>query len=343
MIGRRAAGRGGLGMVVDMSEGVPVYRWQDTQPPRLRDTIAAPRSSVAKTAPMTHLASVAGVPSVPTLSADKSASTASLLSGSVGQSPARLAPSRQIKSSHRSASQHHPSVASWVDEVTKVASVPEQPPLLQPSSRMPFVRVTVSAGPNMNSRPVARKATPVRSSVPPLQVKTHPSVATRPPTAVTAPDMKLPSHSSASSSASWSTTPSMRIPADATHGRVNRTEVFDAPFAHHLQPALVAIRTGNPSPHPGLRAGHYLPPRAHNTFPPFPPFPAFPAFPTFPAFPAFPAFPQVSCVLPVGTTASHTDPLAEMVDACPFLLSMALQFPAFPQVRPLSVAVIRLS
>lgn len=304
-------------MVVDMSEGVPVYRWQGAPPSPPQAVVVSPSSSLAHSMPLVHPATVQAVPVMQNVSAGRSASTQSLLSGSRGQPPGAFAPSQQIGTTRRSASQHHPSVASWVDEVTKVAPVPHPPPLLQHSSRTPFVRVTVNTGPNKNSRPVVRKATPVGSSVSPVKVKTQPAVPARPSRPPRAPSMILPSNSSSSRSASCSTTPSMRIPADATHGRVSRTEVFYAPFAPRPHPAAVMSRAGDPSPHPGLRAGHCMPPRAHNTFPPFPPFPAFPAFPTFPAFPAFPAFPQVSRVLPVVSTASRTDPLAEIVDACP--------------------------
>lgn len=283
-------------MVVDMSQGVPVYRWQDAPAPA-QATVIFPPSSVANTAPSMHPGTALGVPRAQNVTTGRSASTVSLLSGSRGQAPATIGPIQQIGTTRRSTSQRHSPVASWVDEVTRVTSVPQQvSPMVQQSSRTPFVRVTVDNVANQNSPPVMRKPITPMPSASHVRAAALPSLSTRRAVPSRAPSVVAPSLSSSSSSASWSTTPSMRIPADAIHGKVTRTDVFDSPYAPRAipPPPTTYKQRENPLPHPGLQAGHFLPPRSHSGFAPFPPFPVFAQFPAFPAFPTFPAFPQVS-------------------------------------------------
>lgn len=280
MVGRRAGGKGGLGMVVDSASGVPVYRWEGGS--------AAPAPSLAGTTtvqegvPIATSTGRSHASAMPTLVSARGASSGSvhssvlLASGSVTQMPRSMTiPGRQAMF------RKDPSIASWADEIPNAGgpttTVPERPA----SERTPFVRVTVNDTPSYRSLP-----TGYLEGAASMKLANHSLPKSR----------VLPVFQTSSCySNSLSATPSMRIPQDAIHGRATQMEMFASPYyaPYGKRPASTGqITNRTPAVHPGLQAGHYL----SSPFPTSPPFPTFPAFPAFPTFPVFPAVSR-SCIL----------------------------------------------
>jgi hypothetical protein len=271
-------------MVVDVSGGVPVYRWEGARPASIpivnANSLVQGGVSVPPSIGEVLTIAPAALRRIPVQPSGSARSSVSLASGYLNQA----GPKTKITGNHTTV-RNDPTIASWAGEVPTVVGPVQYAPARSVSQRPPLVRVTVNRAPRYYSRPLDYRQSPhtmTMANLPYPDVNKQVKMAQRPSSA---PPRTVvpPSHlTSSSGSSSLSASPSMFIPKDAIHGKATQVEIFASPYyaPYDNRPASLGPNSHNTRPrmaHPGLQAGRYMPPQRFPAFPAFPPFPSFPA------------------------------------------------------------------